>query len=203
MNWGDLLHYGRDFLPLLAACLVLLGVVVNTRGTTRTAKTIADDRLEHDRLIAAQGRLFEPRAKVYLDAMQALSGLGDIASGDVFNGEEYAPGWKEKFSHQVKQELTVRMRIYGTPDAVKLFESAWTQLWEATQGEETTHSLWKQIMAEEKGSVAQGAINETRKEVETEANRYAKEGYLAYEQFSLVCQRDLAAGKQDLPEIRS
>ena len=75
MNWSDVLS-GAAIGALIAAIVNVLGLVVMSRtaaANRRSTEIIVRERLELDRWVAAQDRLFDKRAVAYVEGRTILA----------------------------------------------------------------------------------------------------------------------------------
>lgn len=90
--------------PVLTAAVSTVAIIVNQRSTRRT--------LEHERLMAADGRLWQWRAEVYVELLERLAEWNDMTK----TSAPPVPTWESM------RVLHARLVAFGSPQVVELLE---------------------------------------------------------------------------------
>jgi hypothetical protein len=179
MNWSDVLS-GAAIGALIAAIVNVLGLVVMSRtaaANRRSTEIIARERLDLDRWVAAQDRLFDKRAVAYVEGRAILAYLATIASGtSTPRRGGFESNWQDKASEDMRSDLLNRLHVYGSPAAADLFAQAWTDLYESVLRR------------------ANGQDDVVRRRADESMAR----GQRLLEEFTRICQEDLAGGPRML-----
>ena len=175
-------------LATLLVCFVT--AFTNTRIATRTLSSqrqLARDEHDHQRALSSDARVFEHRAKTYVEATRLLLVFID-ANNNVRSPEE----WDELVAVHGQggppDDLVARMSVYGTSRAVDLFMRSYGCLYDAAR-QAHTH---RHLAFREDGDKGWG--RDTLRFMRSESENNFGEGWRLYEELTDCTRKDLHFG---------
>jgi len=202
VDWTAFLQEDVLSAPVMAAFLVLLGVIITAYVTTRiaeanrlSAEETAADRLEAEQRQGALDRSFSDRAKTYLEARKWLRTLDDLTARSMLDAVWRTDDWDSPFARADREELRNKIEIYGTTNAAQLFDATASAF--ETSGYEKRSARDTLVYRQDKEREQEGEDAEKRWQYhQSTADRkgadYHNYGHELLKKFTQLCQEDLS-----------